>query len=290
MLEAMENLTFASAPSGRCLVVVGSVHGNEPAGRLAIEKIKELVENKNWHIDGDVYGLIGNPLAIKSNERFVEENLNRAFGRAEIPGSYEEKRSEEITAWFKELAAQYTEMYLLDLHSVSLGNTRIAIYNVENKRAEKWAREVSPIPFFLAEREEVLPGSLMGAFEKLGGTGIAVECGNHSSEEGATVALEHIERALESLGMLTERKVSFKGTVQYEGTPRTYELTAPIKPHAGFVWDLPVASELFVAKGTQFAHDDLGTHVAPEDCYIIMPSKVPQPEDFDAGFLAIKTA
>lgn len=290
MLEGMENLSFATTPNGRCFVIVGMTHGNEPAGKKAIEKIKELLVSKDWQIDGDVYALIGNPLAGERGERFVEENLNRAFGRAEIPGSYEAVRSEKIAAWFTELAQKYTDMYLIDLHSVSLGDTRIAIYNAENPRAEKWCRTVSTIPFTLAEKESVLPGSLMGAFEQVGGTGMSIECGNHSSEFGMTVALEHIERALESLGMLANQKVSFKGAVHYEGVPRTYTLTAAIKPHAGFVWDLPVASEFFVAKGTQFAHDNLGVHVAPEDSYIIMPSKIPQPEDFDAGFLAIKNA
>ena len=89
--------------------------------------------------------------------------------------------------------------------------------------------------------------------------------------------------------MLTKSSVSFKNKVEYEGSIRTYTLSAPIKPHQGFVWDLPVASEVFLKAGKQYAHDDLGAHVAPEDCYILIPSKDPQPEDFDAGFLAIKT-
>ncbi len=287
-LEGLETLSQSATPSTRCLVIVGGVHGNEPAGIRAITMIKNLLRSGEWQIDGNVYGLHGNPLALEKSIRFTEENLNRAFGRAENPNSYEAKRSSDITRWFDSLAEEYSEMYLIDLHSVSLGDTRIAIYNVENPKAENWAKEISPIPSRLAERESVLPGSLMGAFEKVGGTAIAIECGNHSSEEGATVALEHVENALSVLGMLKKSSISFKGKVQYEGSPRTYTLTSAIKPHKGFVWDMAVASELFVPKDTQYAHDDLGVHVAPEDSYVIMPSKIPQPEDFDAGFLAVK--
>jgi hypothetical protein len=90
--------------------------------------------------------------------------------------------------------------------------------------------------------------------------------------------------------MLKEKTVSFKDKVQYEGEARMYTLTAPIKPHKGFIWDLSVASELHLSAGTQFAHDDLGPQIAQEECYIMMPSKVPQPEDFDAGFLAVKNS
>jgi succinylglutamate desuccinylase len=289
-LDGLETISFSSQPFSRCFVIVGSTHGNEPAGRVAIEKMKELIATGDWLVDGDVYGLIGNPLAVKHGERFVEENLNRAFGRAEIPDSYEARRSADIFKWFEALSKEYKEMYLIDLHSVSMGETRIAIYNVENPKAGAWCREISPIPFVLAEHESVLPGALTNAFELLGGTAVAIECGNHASETGSTVALEHIENALLSLGMLKGQATSFKNKIAYEGEPRTYTLTKAIKPHEGFVWDLPVASEYFVPQGKQFAHDNLGIHVAVEDSYIIMPSKIPQPTDFDAGFLARKEA
>lgn len=289
-LEGLKNISTSNVPSSKVFVIVGSVHGNEPAGRLAIEKVTELVASREWKIDGDVFGLIGNPLAVQQQTRFVTENLNRAFGRAEFPDSNEAKRSEEILAWFNELKTRYSEMYLIDLHSVSMGETRIAIFNVENPVAQKWCHEISPIPFFLGEKDLVLPGALTNAFEHFGGTAVAIECGNHNSETGTTVALEHIENALDSLHMLKEKSVSFKNVIAYEGAPRMYTLTYAIKPHAGFVWDMPISSELFVAKDTQYAHDDAGAHIAPEDSYIIMPSKIPQAEDFDAGFLAIKTA
>src|SRR5581483_4501628 len=169
MLEGLSQLVSASKPSKTCLVIVGSVHGNEPAGRVAMEKVAELSTSGAWKIDGDVYGLIGNPRAVEKGERFVEENLNRAFGRAENPNSYEAKRAEEIAQWFKELAAEHSEMYLLDLHSVSMGETRIAIYNAENAKALEWCKKISPLPFFLGETEDVLPGTVITAFEKLGG-------------------------------------------------------------------------------------------------------------------------
>lgn len=274
--------------ASRCLIISGSVHGNEPAGAKAIKEVQRLVTCRDWVVQGGaVYGLIGNPRARELNKRFIEENLNRAFGRAENPDSYEAKRAVEVTQWMSTVVAKHKETYLLDLHSVSMGEVRVAIFTKGHEHGEKWCKTISPIPFKIGNDEKVLPGTLMGAIETLGGTGVSIECGNHSSETGAVVALEHIENALESLGILTEKKISFKGTLAYEGTQRTYVLTDIIKPAPGFVFTRPVASETFLKKDELYARDDTHEHRAPYDCYVIMPSKNPQPEDYDAGFLAV---
>lgn len=289
LIEGASVLVSPKVPTPRCLVIVGSVHGNEPVGAKAIAAVEELIASRQWHVDGAVFSLIGNPRAVASGTRFVDENLNRAFGRSDKPGSYESQRAEEIFTWFKEITKEYSEPYLLDLHSVSVGDIRMALYNVRNEKSRAWTLKISPIPFVIAEREEVLPGALTNAFEAVGGIAAAIECGNHTATAGEKVALEHIENALVSLGMMLPPEKSFRELVQYEGEPRTYELMAPIKPRQGFTWDLPVASEMPLKNDQQYAHDDFGIHTAPQDCYIMMPTKVPEPSDFDAGFLAIRT-
>lgn len=269
------------------MIISGCVHGNEPAGAIAIERVRELITAKDWVVEGTVYGLIGNPRAQEKNVRFIDENLNRAFGRAENPDSYEAKRAADITTWLKEVVSLQPHTYLIDAHSVSMGEVRIGIFSHEDTRAEDWCKQISPIPFKIGSEERVLPGTLMGAIEKIGGVGICIECGNHSSETGATVALEHIEHALESLGMLKQKKTSFKNHISYEGEPRTYILSDIIPSTPGFIFTRPVASETFLRKGEVYARDNTQEYAAPYDCYIMMPSKDPHPEDFDAGFLAV---
>ena len=290
LIEGASILVSPKAATQKCLVIVGSVHGNEPVGARAIAVVEELIASHQWHIEGAVFSLIGNPRAVAAGTRFCDENLNRAFGRTERDGSYETKRAEEITKWFSEIAQAFSEMYLLDLHSVSTGDTKMVIYSIEHKQSVAWAKRVSPIPFAISERGGVLPGALTQAFEKAGGTAVTIECGNHTAPEGEKVALEHIENALVSLGMMLPPEKSFRGLVPYEGPPRTYELIAPIKPRQCFTWDLPVASEMPLKAGQQYAHDDFGIHTASQDCYIMMPTAIPEPTDFDAGFLAIKTS
>ena len=266
-----------------CVILIGAEHGNEPAGVRAIETIRSLLASGDWETSASIWGLIGNRRAVEKGTRFVDENLNRAFGRS-TPGTYEDARAAEISAWLRDIAARYTKVYVLDLHSVSVGETRIAIV-MDATRAEL-ARAVSPIPFTLIAPPGIIPGTLLGFAESIGMIGLVVECGNHASPLGEIVAMEHIERLLEHIDCLTEKKTSYAGRVSYEGAPRTYELTEAIRPSDGFAWSLPISSELALTQGTEYAHDPAGPRLAPYDCFVIMPSKVPEPTDYDAGFLA----
>ncbi len=287
-LMEIEGVTvFTTAPSDVCLIISGAVHGNEPAGPKAMQMLRELISKNDWVLSGNVYGIISNPRALEQNVRFIEENLNRAFGRNENPASYEALRAEEISCWLTETVAKYHHSYLLDLHSVSVGETRIAIFPQHTKKSKQWCEHVSPIPFVIGSDEHILPGTLMGAMDKLGGISVSIECGNHTSEHGASVALQHIENALESLSMPNKKRTSYSRTITYDQPKRTYILTDIIKPTNGFVFTHPVESETFLKKGEVFARDTLGERTAPYDCFIIMPSKNPQPNDYDAGFLAV---
>ncbi|HWO07633.1 MAG TPA: succinylglutamate desuccinylase/aspartoacylase family protein [Candidatus Paceibacterota bacterium] len=281
------SIISSSPDTRRCCVIVGGVHGNEPAGIRAINTVTTLAR-KEWQLNGNVYGLVGNPRAVEKNLRFIDENLNRAFGNPRNASSYEAQRAIEITRWFEELAKTYTEVYVLDLHSVSVGEARIAVFNANNPKAEAWADRVSPISFHLKDAEYVFPETIAGAIERLGGIALIIECGNHSSEIGTAVALEHVERVLVSLAMLESPQVSFQNTVTYSDEPRTYKLIGCIRPDAGFAFDFPVQSETPLTEGAVFAHDKSGEHRAPCDCFIIMPAKHPNPNDTDAGFLAIR--
>ena len=117
---------------------------------------------------------------------------------------------------------------------------------------------------------------------------VSIECGNHVSENGINVAMEHIERALEYLNALKSQTTTFKNTVSYEGEPRTYEMSDRVAPEEDFAWTKEVYSEMPLKKDEVFAHGKSGDHAAPYECYMIMPAKHPEPTDTDAGFLALK--
>jgi hypothetical protein len=65
-----------------------------------------------------------------------------------------------------------------------------------------------------------------------------------------------------------------------------YESIGAIKPGPNFKFLVPdVATGTKLSKGQVFAKDDNGEHIAPQDCYIVVPSRVVKVTDVDAGFL-----
>jgi hypothetical protein len=66
-----------------------------------------------------------------------------------------------------------------------------------------------------------------------------------------------------------------------------YESISAIKSGPNFKFLIPdVATGTKLSKGQVFAKDDNGERIAPEDCYIVVPSRVGKTKDVDAGFLA----
>jgi hypothetical protein len=65
-----------------------------------------------------------------------------------------------------------------------------------------------------------------------------------------------------------------------------YESIGAIKPGPNFKFLLlEVQTGTKLAKGQLFGKDDNGDHIAPQECYMVAPSKVVKSKDVDAGFL-----
>lgn len=86
--------------------VAGSLHGDEPAGKNAIEKFLE--EDHNFQ--KPVQFIIANEKALEQEERFVDADLNRSF-----PGDSESENYEERLA--SKIMQEVEGTKLLDIHT-----------------------------------------------------------------------------------------------------------------------------------------------------------------------------
>lgn len=86
--------------------VTGSIHGDEPCGKRAIEKIL----NEDLNYKKPVKFIIVNEEALEADERFLEADLNRSF-----PGDKNSEKHEERLA--AELLEQIGESKVLDIHT-----------------------------------------------------------------------------------------------------------------------------------------------------------------------------
>ena len=70
--------------SGPTVLFFAGVHGNEPAGVMALKQVFEDLSKKENTLRGTVYGLIGNLKALAKGKRYVDMDLNRLWTKNNI--------------------------------------------------------------------------------------------------------------------------------------------------------------------------------------------------------------
>ncbi len=66
------------------LICLGGIHGNEPAGVMAVDLILKMLEvepitNPDFEFRGTIVGIRGNMQALAARQRFIERDLNRSL-------------------------------------------------------------------------------------------------------------------------------------------------------------------------------------------------------------------
>lgn len=277
---------FSKGPS---VLIVGGTHGNEPCGVEAIvEWHKFLTNNPKLLLSGEVHFLLGNPSAFERNVRYVHHDLNRSFSRVYTSQKVESERSQEISEFLKnfdELEA------VIDLHSVSKGNSQMLIYSREQKDVLPFMVNLTPLNIHLNYVRSHIPGLLIDECQKKSKRSLAIECGNHTDPDAPKVASFHIYRLLCVLGMIPAQKEfqSYEKYVEQDECVDLYETLGPIIPEEGFEFTVDhQATMTFLPEGSIFARTSDGNQVAPKDCYLVMPPAKVRKSDIDAGFLCQK--
>ena len=88
------------------LVIVGSLHGDEPAGKNAIQRLLE----DNHDFRKPVKFIIANEKALEKGERYVDSDLNSSFPGKENSDHHEERLAREI-------ADEIKDKKVLDIHT-----------------------------------------------------------------------------------------------------------------------------------------------------------------------------
>ena len=64
---------------GPTLILIGGLHGNEPAGPAALRQLMQIIETHQAELRGTVVAMLGNIGAIKTNQRYRSADLNRLW-------------------------------------------------------------------------------------------------------------------------------------------------------------------------------------------------------------------
>src|SRR6188768_111889 len=71
-------------PQGKWLVVVAGIHGNEPAGVAAAERVYAALDASKERLAGAFVTFAGNLGALQAKKRYLDRDLNRAWSEQNL--------------------------------------------------------------------------------------------------------------------------------------------------------------------------------------------------------------
>ena len=263
---------FAVAQPGPHIALTALIHGNEVCGADALWRVLQSPPRLSRgrltlvFCNLDAYGRLDD--AGKQERRFVDEDLNRVWGRIEAPAdagdTYELRRAREILPW-----VQGADM-LLDLHSMSTGAPPLGLVGLASKNVD-FARKVG-YPALLVRDAGHAAGKRLIDCAPFGdpaasNAAMLVECGQHFSTAAFDAAQEAVRRTISFL--LDE------GKPEPARPQSVIEVTQAVTIQTGsfeFAREWPNMSVVPEA-GTLVARDgELEVRTPHADTYLVMPA------------------
>ena len=185
---------------GPTLIIVGGIHGNEPAGVLAAERVWRRLQRRKAVLRGEVVLLRGNTRALEQRVRYIDADLNRQWTsenvrsagleKPDIPAVSEfREQSELLTIVSEAVSRARGEIYFLDLHTTSAQGQPFATVG-DTLRNRRFALTF-PLTIVLG-LEEQIDGTLLEYINNLGAVTLGVEAGQHE----AMTSVDHHEAVI----------------------------------------------------------------------------------------------
>lgn len=277
---------FVGDETGATLIVFGSVHGNESAGALALQKISKILPAFAHVLRGRVFFLAGNTRAMEKGIRFIDSDLNRHWTLENVkhnsPNSHittkraEDHEQTELLIHLDEiLKTAKSEVYALDLHSTSADGVPFATVG-DTLRNRDFAQKF-PITILLGI-EEQLDGTILEYLNNRGAVTLGYEGGQHYAEKTIAAHEALVWLALVNSGILVEKDLpEFEKhkEVLHEATgkPRIVEIRYrhAITEFDDFKMELGFENFQPVNSGEILAYDRNGVIKSAENGLILMP-------------------
>ncbi|MEO0895425.1 MAG: succinylglutamate desuccinylase/aspartoacylase family protein [Bacteroidota bacterium] len=289
------------------LIAIGQMHGNEPTGIQALEKLFSHFETFPPHqisslFEGKIVGLRGNRQAAAKGERYLKSDLNRLWKAKNVqrilqspPSNLEaeEKELYELEAQISEEIRLYEPktVFILDFHTTTADGGEFSI-PIDTPLSEQIGNRLhAPVIHGLAEN---LPGTLIeyaGSRPwKVDTHALAYEAGQHQSVQAEGKAFIALLQAIISLGMssLSNMKDILPSHEIHDSPPPLIGKIVHIhKILPGDEFEMLPGFKNFVPvkQGQLLARDRHGEILSPFDSHMLMPLYQKQGDD---GFFLIK--
>lgn len=187
---------------GPTLIVVGGIHGNEPAGVLAGRRVLERLREGRLPLTGELVVLAGNVGALRLGRRYQVKDLNRQWTEDRVTAlaapattsapeeDAEDREQRELYAAVQEVMRRARgPVYLVDFHTTSAAGIPFALHG-DTPRHRTFARHF-PLPSILG-LEELVDGVLVEWLSHRGCVTMVIEAGQHEDPN----SVDNLEAAL----------------------------------------------------------------------------------------------
>ncbi|MDT0646520.1 succinylglutamate desuccinylase/aspartoacylase family protein [Zunongwangia sp. F260] len=286
---------YTSGKEGPLLFVTGGIHGNEPSGVKALEKVFSELEKTRPEINGTIVGVAGNKMALNQNKRYIDEDLNRTWTEENVnqekKDSHEKKEMFEIIELLKKFPEKdFTKRYFLDCHTTSSPSLPyVSVQEVNDN--DEWAHKFPT--YIIRGFSDIITGDIDHYLSRTGMTGFVFEAGQHTDKRSVENHEGVIWLALkEACDLDLERISTYPDCVnrfaEKNAPPqKTFEIVHRHGLEDGDIFEMQPGYENFqkIEKGELLAKQN-GNEVKSEwDAYIFMPLYQAQGND---GFFVVQ--
>jgi len=283
---------FVGQAAGPSVVIVGGLHGNEPAGVTAGREVAAAL--RGMPLRGRVVFLSGNRQASAAGLRFVRRDLDRGWTEASLTrlcalptsalGDEDQEQRELADTIYEIERTRRGRLVVVDLHTSS-GQSAPFVCFGDTLLNRRLARSL-PVTAILG-LEEVVDGAMAGYWTDRGHVGIALEAGQHRDPLAVGRHVSALWLFLVAAGTLRPSDVPLFAQHRARlasgsaGCPAVVEVRHRhvSSPGDGFEMAAGFASFTPVTLGQVVARDASGPICAPESGLMLRPRYQGQGDD-----------
>lgn len=195
---------------GATIVFFAGIHGNETAGVFALERVMKTITPEM--IQGTIYGISGNLQALKTNQRYLDKDLNRLWTKDQLEllmlknqFHTEDYEQLELFKLVKQITTSSTgPFYFIDFHTTS--SKTLPFITINDALINRKFSKLFPVPIVLGI-EEYLNGPLLSYINELGYVSLGFESGQHDEKEAIDNCISFIHLALVFAKIMTADEV-----------------------------------------------------------------------------------
>lgn len=281
---------------GPTVVVLSGLHGNEPAGVLAVEKFVDNLKKVN----GEFISIIGHIKALSLDKRFIKKDLNRIWDEETISRVRktdanniicpEEREQKEILRVLDDILKDTSKSYIFfDIHTTSAEGPAFTFIEDEEK-SKKLVFDLH-VPNLLGLEAKV-NGTFINYINSLGHKIIAYEAGQNKPLSSVDNALAFLWIMAKNVGLINDSQIdinhwqkvlkkSCHGLPQYLRIVYRHRITSD----DNFVMQKGYKTFQKIKEGEILAKDAKGAVKAPISGRILFPLYQGQGND---GFFIVK--